>query len=179
MPASDSERTVESKVHFQGKILTLRVDQVELPNGRIATREIIEHSKSICVVPVDSQGNVLMVRQFRKPVEAQLLEVVAGSMEGEEDPDEAARRELQEEIGYTTDALQHLSSFWLAPGWCDEYMYAYLATDLRVSPLPPDDDENISVETVPLANIPAMIQSGELQDVKSIAALLLAIQALG
>lgn len=173
------ETTVESKVVFQGKILNLRVDTVRLPSGRIATREIAEHSNSICVVPIDDDGNVVMVRQYRKPVEAALLEVPAGGVEEGEVSEETVQRELQEEVGYRAGKLQHLSSFWLAPGWCTEYMHAYLATDLTSAALDSDDDENILVERVPLEQTLELIASGEIQDVKSIAALLLAVRLLG
>ena len=172
------EPTVSSEIKFQGKILNLRVDTVRMPSGLLATREIAEHSESICAVPIDEQGNVLMVNQFRKPAESELLEVVAGGIEAGEDPKEATIRELREEIGYTAGKLELLSSFWLAPGWCTEFMYAYLATDLSPAKLIGDDDEHISVVTVPLDRIPGMIQSGEIQDVKSIAALLLALRLL-
>ena len=178
MEDSQSEPTVEIRLLYQGKILNLRVDTVRLPSGRLATREIVEHSQSVCIVPVDEAGNILMVRQYRKPAEAQLLEAPAGGIESGEVSEDAVLRELQEETGFTAGTLRHLSSFWLAPGWCTEYMHAYLATDLSPASLAPDDDENISVVKVPLARVPELIQSGEIQDAKSIAALLLAMRVL-
>jgi ADP-ribose pyrophosphatase len=178
MEAAQPEPTVETRLLYQGKILNLRVDTVRLPSGRLATREIVEHSQSVCIVPVDDAGNVLMVRQYRKPAEAELLEAPAGGIEASEVSEDAVLRELQEETGFTAGTLRHLSSFWLAPGWCTEYMHAYLATDLRPASLEPDDDENISVVKVPLAQVPNLIQSGEIQDAKSIAALLLALRVL-
>ena len=178
MPDSSGEPTVSSETIFQGKILNLRVDTVRMPNGRLATREIAEHSHSICAVPIDELGNVLLVRQYRKPSEADMLEVVAGGIEDGEDPQEAALRELREEVGHTAQNLQLLSSFWIAPGWCTEYMYAYLATGLTPSKLAADDDEHISVVRVPLDQVPSLIQSGEIEDAKSIAALLLAMRAV-
>lgn len=177
--ASQSEPTVESQTIFEGKILKLRVDTVRLPNGRLATREVVEHSNSVCIVPVDEDNNVLLVRQYRKPTERQLLEVPAGGIEGEEVSEAAVLRELQEEVGYTAANLRHLSSFWLAPGWCDEFMHSYLATGLTPSRLEADDDEFIDVVRLPLAQTPDLIASGEIQDVKSIAALLLAMRLLG
>jgi ADP-ribose pyrophosphatase len=173
-----NEPTVESRIVFQGRILNLRVDTVRLPSGRTAVREIAEHSDSICVVPLDENGNVLMVRQYRKPAETVLLEVPAGGVEGGEISEETVQRELQEEVGYRAGQLQHLSSFWLAPGWCTEYMHAYLATDLTPATLDADDDENILVERVPLEQALDLIASGEIEDVKSIAALLLAVRLL-
>ena len=173
-----TETTVESKAEFQGKIVTIRVDRVRLSNGRFTTREIAEHSDSVCVVPVDEKGNILMVRQFRKPLEDQLLEVPAGGIEADERPEEAAIRELQEEVGFTASDMKRLSGFWLAPGWCTEFMYAYLARDLEPSRLPADDDESITVVPVPLGQVIPMMESGEIQDAKSIASLLLALKAV-
>ena len=171
-----TETTVESKVEFEGRILRVRVDKVSLPDGRITTREIAEHGASVCIVPVDPQGNVLLVRQYRKPVEDQLLEVPAGGIEPGETPLEAAVRELQEEVGFTAEEIQLLSSFWISPGWCTEFMSAYLATKLEPARLPADYDENIDVVPVPLSEVDGLIRSGEIIDLKSIASLLLALR---
>ena len=175
MSNSRLEPTVESKLVYQGRIVNLRVDTVRLPDGRLTTREIAEHSESVCMVPLDEQGNVLMVRQFRKPAEAELLEVPAGGVETGEDPQAAVLRELQEEIGFTAGTLRLLAGFWVTPGWSTEYMHVYLATDLLPASLSPDYDENISVERVPLPRVHEMIQDGQIKDGKSIAALLLAL----
>lgn len=175
---TNQEPSIDSRVVFEGRILTVRVDTVRLPNGRQTTREIAEHSPSVCIVPIDDRGNVVLVRQFRKPVERDLLEVPAGGIEEGEVSDEAVQRELQEEIGYTAGKLRHLSSFWLAPGWCTENMHAYLATDLTPSSLQADDDEFISVVRVPLTDAMKLISEGQVQDAKSIAALLLALRVL-
>ena len=179
MAASGSEPTMDTQMVYSGKILNLRVDTVRMPNGRMVTREIAEHSNSVCVVPIDDQGNVLMVRQYRKPCESDLLEVPAGGMEANEAADEAVLRELQEEIGYTAGRLHLLCSFWVAPGWSTEYMHAYLATDLSPASLAGDYDENISVVPVPMAEVVGLIEAGEIQDAKSIASLLLALRATG
>ena len=178
MDPSQTETTVDSKVFYRGRIVNLRVDTVRLPNGRLATREIAEHAHCVCIVPLDEQDNVLLVRQYRKPAEAELLEIPAGGVEQGEVSREAVLRELREETGFTAGILRHLSSFWMTPGWSTEYMHAYLATDLSPARLSPDEDENISVIRVPLARIPQMIQAGEIQDAKSIASLLLALRVL-
>ena len=174
-----NEPTIASRTVFEGRILNVRVDTVQLVNGRSGTREIVEHSPSICVVPVDAAGNVLLVRQYRKPAEAFLLEVPAGGIEPGETPEDAARRELQEEIGHTAGRLTPLTAFYLAPGWCTEYMHAFLATELAPARLESDDDEFITVERVPLSEIPALIADGSIRDAKSVAALLLAMRILG
>ena len=160
---------------YEGRIVNLRVDTVRLHTGRVTTREIAEHGDSVCVVPIDGDGNVLLVRQYRKPAEASLLEVPAGGMDPGESPNETVLRELQEEIGYTAGSLRPLSSFWVSPGWCTEFMYAYLAADLQPAKLAADDDENITVEKVPLGDIPMLIQSGEIRDAKSILSLTMAL----
>ena len=176
MERSDPEPTVESKHVYQGRIVNLRVDTVRLPNGRLTTREIVEHDDSVCVVPIDESNNVLLVRQYRKPALAHLLEVPAGGVEAGESPEETVLRELQEEVGVTSGSLRRLAGFWVSPGWATEYMHAYLARELTPASLPADDDENISVELVPLDRIPGLIESGEIQDSKSIASLLMALR---
>jgi ADP-ribose pyrophosphatase len=175
----DNEPTISSRSIYSGRIIDVRVDTVQLQNGRQSTREIVDHAPSICVVPVDSDGNVLLVRQYRKPTNDFLLEVPAGGIESGETPEEATRRELQEEIGHTADNLVALSAFWLAPGWCSEYMYAFLATGLTAANLDSDEDEFIEVVRVPLSDAAGVIGRGEIQDAKSVAALLLAARALG
>ena len=169
-----SEPTIETRKIYDGKILNVRVDTVRLPSGREATREIVEHSPAVCIVPVDEDGNVILVRQYRKPVEEALLEVPAGGVEEGEVSEDAVLRELQEEIGYTAGKLQHLASFWVAPGWATEFMYAYLATDLTPSRLEADDDENIEVVRLPFEDALAMFKTGEIKDGKTIASMLLA-----
>ena len=169
-----SEPTIESKRIYEGHIINVRVDTVRMSSGREATREIVEHSHAVCIVPVDEDGNVLLVRQYRKPAEEALLEVPAGGVEDGEVSEEAVLRELQEEIGYTADNLQHLSSFWVAPGWATEYMHAYLATGLRPSKLEGDEDENIEVVRIPFNEALAMFKTGEINDGKTIASMLLA-----
>lgn len=174
----DNEPTISSQHIFSGRIIDVHVDRVRLQNGRESTREIVEHAPSICVVPVDADGNVLLVRQYRKPTDEFLLEVPAGGIEEGETPEEATRRELQEEIGHNAGDLEPLSAFWLAPGWCSEYMYAFLATDLRPADLDSDEDEFIEVIRVPLSEAPNLIARGEIQDAKSVASLLLAARTL-
>ena len=178
MEHTDPEPTIESKDIYQGRIIKLRVDTVQLPSGRTTTREIVEHEDAVCVVPIDENNNVLMVRQYRKAAQLNLLEVPAGGVEAGETPDETALRELQEEVSVTSGSLRRLSGFWVSPGWATEFMHAYLAMDLTPASLPADDDEYISVERVPLDSIPGLIESGEIQDSKSIASLLLALRVL-
>ena len=169
-----SEPTIETKRIYEGSIINVRVDTVRMPNGNSARREVVEHSPAVCIVPVDENGEVILVRQYRKPAEQALLEVPAGGVEEGEVSEEAVLRELQEEIGYTAGKLVHLASFWVAPGWATEFMHAYLATELTPSRLDADEDENIQVVRVPFDDALAMFKTGEIQDGKTIASLLLA-----
>ncbi len=169
----EPEQQLSSEPIFDGKIVRLRVDTVLLPNGEQSIREVVDHDNAVVIVPVDSDDNVLLIRQYRYPVEATLLEVPAGIIEESEDPNDAAQRELQEETGYASRNLRPLGGFWSSPGFCTEYMYAYLARDLVPSPLSPDDDEFIEVERQPISRIPQLIRVGEIQDAKTIAALLM------
>lgn len=161
---------------YEGKILSLRVDTLQVDHGPAVQREIVEHPGSIVVVPVTPQGTVLLVRQWRHPSRATLLEAPAGTRDAEDaDSMETAQRELREEIGHGAGRLTHLGGFWLAPGWCTEYMDAFVATDLSEDALPQDDDENVVLDERPLSEIPGLIRSGAIQDAKSIAALLMAL----
>lgn len=178
-PAADlTEVTLSSTPIYQGKLLSVRRDEVRMPNGRLTTREIVEHCDSVCMVPLDADGNVVLVRQYRKSVETELLEVPAGGIEEGEEPEAAALRELREEIGHTAGQLRPLAGYYLAPGWCDEYMYAYLATQLSPDPMSQDYDEIVETRRVPLPATLDLIARGEIRDAKSIAALLLAMQII-
>ena len=154
----------------------MREDTVRLSNGRLTQREIVEHGETICVVPLDDDDNVLLVEQYRKPAGQRLLEVPAGGIDEGEMPEEATLRELQEEVGFTARKLQHLTTFWLTPGFCTERMHAYLATELEPSSLEADDDEKIRVVPMPLGKVFGLIQDNAIRDAKSIAVLLLVLK---
>ena len=125
---------------------------------------------------MDGDGNILLVRQYRHPAKEHLLEVPAGLIDEGEEPDEAAMRELREEVGYRSTNLRLLGGFWSSPGFTDEYMYCYLANNLVQSSLPSDDDEDITVEKIPLSRIHQLIKLGEIQDAKTIAVILMATE---
>ncbi len=171
---TDAERQLSSRSVFEGRVVSLRVDEVLLPGGGTSTREVIDHRPAVVIVPIDDSGNLLMVRQYRYAVGETLLEAPAGVVEDGEDPDETAQRELQEEVGRKAGDLRKLGEFWATPGFCNELMHAYVARDLSHSSLAADDDENITVVAVPVAEALDMIASGEIRDAKTIAALLLA-----
>jgi ADP-ribose pyrophosphatase len=170
------ERTLHTERIYQGRLVGLRVDTVELPSGRKTKREIVEHGGVAAIVVIDSENNVLLVRQYRKPVERVLLEIPAGGMEPGEDALVCARRELEEETGFSAERWEELGFFYTSPGFCSEQMHLYLATELRPAKNAADDDENIELVRVPLTSVPDLIASGEVCDAKSIAGLLIALR---
>ncbi len=166
------EKTLSSQIIYDGHAVKLRVDTVRMPSGRETRREIVEHSDCVAIVAIDANDNVLLVKQFRKPVEKELLEIPAGGIDPGEDPVTAVRREMQEETGYLPQKVERLGGFYSAPGYCSEYLYLYLATDLTPSQLYAEDTESIKLVRVPISQIPSLITSGSICDAKSIAGLL-------
>jgi len=177
MPLPD-EPTISTERIFQGRVLGFRVDTVKLHTGAVSTREIVEHRGAVVMVPIDAEGRVLLVSQYRKAIEQELLELPAGGLNPGEAPDDAALRELREEVGVTAGTLTKLGGFYAAPGYCQEYLHLYLATDLREAPLDPDEDENVVVEPHTLAEALALIESGHIRDAKSVAGLLWAARRM-
>ena len=169
------EKTVDTRRVFDG--LILHIDHVEnrLPNGQLAAREIARHVGASAVVPVDGEGNVWLVKQFRAPIDQILLEVPAGKLDFKgEDRLLAAKRELQEETGLTAGTWTHLTDIVTTPGFSDELISLYLARNLSAGESHPDEDEFLNVVKVPLAELVAMIARGEVTDAKTICAVLLA-----
>jgi len=167
------EKTLSSRLIYDGRAVRLRVDTVRLPSGRETTREIVEHSDCVAIIAIDDKDNVLLVNQFRESVERELLEIPAGAIEPGEDPVDCVRRELREETGFLPQKVERLGGFYSTPGYCNEYLYLYLATDLVPSPLLAEDSESIRLVRVPLGQILSLITSGSICDAKSIAGLLI------
>ncbi|MCK4368630.1 MAG: NUDIX hydrolase [Dehalococcoidales bacterium] len=166
------EETLSSRMVYDGRAVKLRVDTVRMPSGRETMREIVEHSDCVAIIAVDDKDNILLVSQFRKSVEKELLEIPAGGIEPGEDPVDCVRRELREEAGFLPRKVERLGGFYSSPGYCTEYLHLYLATDLVPSPLQAEDSESIRLDRVPLAQISGLIASGSICDAKSIAGLL-------
>lgn len=164
------ETTLSSETVFEGRIFRVRVDTVRLTDGKTAVREVVEHPGAAAVLPLDGQGRVLLVSQFRKPVEEVLWEIPAGKLEAGEDPWDCARRELEEETGYKCQQLEHLMSFYSSPGFSNEKIYVFLASGL--TPGVPGGDEKVELVPLELAEALAAIRSGQIRDAKTIAALL-------
>ena len=163
-----------SEITYRGRAFNLRTVTARLRSGRQGIWEVLDHPGGVAMVAVDAQGGVLLVRQFRAAVGAPLLEVPAGTCEAGEQPHETAARELQEEVGMRAEHLTLLGKFYVAPGYTSELLHAYLATGLTASVLPADEDEELSIERVPLADLLLMIKCGEIEDGKTITAVLLA-----
>jgi ADP-ribose pyrophosphatase len=168
-----AEQRIDTKDIYEGRIIKVRVDTVKMPNDRETSREVVEHAAAVVLVPIDDEDNVILVRQYRYAAGRTLLEAPAGIVEPSESPGDCAQRELQEEIGYRANTMRPLGGFWSSPGFCTEYMYAFLAKGLVPSKLDADDDESINVEKFPLSAIPRLIRVGEIEDAKTIAALLM------
>jgi ADP-ribose pyrophosphatase len=166
------EKTISSRSIFKGRAFNVRVDTVINANGDETTREIVEHVECIAVIPVDANGDILLVRQYRKAIEKELLEIPAGGIDPGEDPPTAVKRELQEEIGHIPGKVEKLGGFFSTPGFCTEYLYLYLATDLQPSQLYAEDTAGIQAVRVKPDRIKQMIKSAEICDSKSIAGLL-------
>ena len=170
------EKTLSTQIIYEGRVVRLRVDTVQMADGRETTREIVEHADCVAIVAIDADDNVLLVNQFRKPVESELLEIPAGGIDSGEKPETAVSRELREETGYSPGRVERLGGFYSAPGYCSEYLHLYLATDLIPSPLHAEDTDNISLVRVPTTEIPGLITSGRICDAKSIAGLLIFLE---
>ena len=166
------EKTLSSQLIYEGRAVKLRVDTVKMASGRETTREIVEHSDCVAIIAVDDNDNVLLVNQFRKSVDKELLEIPAGGIDPGEDPVTTVRREMREETGYLPRKVERLGGFYSTPGYCTEYLYLYLATDLTPSQLHAEDTESIRLVRVPISQIPSLITSGSICDAKSIAGLL-------
>jgi ADP-ribose pyrophosphatase len=174
------ETVVGSRVVHRGHYLEVRVDEIVTPDGRRSQRDVVGHPGAVAIVALDPEDRVLMVRQFRLAAGRTLLEIPAGTLDRAadgslEDPDLAARRELEEETGFRAATWEHLGAFWTAPGFATELMHLYLARDLSPADgdrLGPDEDERLELGHVPWRDAVAMAEDGRLADAKSIVGLL-------
>jgi ADP-ribose pyrophosphatase len=176
-----AERLVSSELLHRGHVLEFRVDTVERSDGRRARRDVAVHPGAVAIVAVDPGDRILLVRQYRHPAGRALLEIPAGTLDrhpasgATEDPDVAARRELEEETGYRAGRWERLTDFWTAPGFATERMFLYLATDLTLAGpdrLDPDEDEVLQLVRLPWRDAVAAAERGEIGDAKSLVGIL-------
>ncbi|WP_196604629.1 NUDIX domain-containing protein [Pectinatus haikarae] len=168
------EKKIASVNVFDGDLLHVKKDEVELPNGRYASREWIEHPGASAVIPYTADGNIIMVRQYRYPVRQVTLEIPAGKLDLKgEDPLACAKRELSEETGYTSEKYTKLLTLATTVGFSNEYIHIYLAEELKAGQMHPDEDEFLNLLTIPLAKAVQMVYNGEIIDAKSVSAILL------
>jgi len=159
---------------YSGHVLGFYLERVRYPDGHDATLAVVHHNGSVTIVPVDGDGRIWLVRQYRHPARQELLELPAGTLEDGELPEECALRELREEVGKAAGKLEKIGAFYLAPGYSTEFMHVYLARELSDDPLPGDDDEYLTVECHPIEAVMEMLFDGRIIDVKTVAALCLA-----
>jgi ADP-ribose pyrophosphatase len=169
---------VSSEKKYSGRVLALRVDSIRLGNGKETRLEVIEHRGSVVMVPVDDDGGIWFVRQYRHAAGREILELPAGSLEPGEEPAACAARELREEIGMRAGTLARIGGFFLAPGYATEFMHVFLAGGLHPDRIPGDEDEVLYPEKYSLAKVQAMLESGSFEDAKTMAALALTLKRI-
>ena len=162
------EKTMKSDKLYEGKILNLRIDTVELPDKKYSKREIIEHPGGVAVIPITDDNCIILVKQYRKAVERFLLEIPAGKLELNEEPRETGIRELKEETGFSADKMEYLLEFYTSPGFSNEKIYLFLATGLTDGEATPDLGEFIQSEKYNVDDLIKMIERGEIIDSKTI-----------
>jgi ADP-ribose pyrophosphatase len=163
-----TEKTISSEEIFRGRIIKVRVDTVRLPDGGQSTREVVEHSGAVGIVAIDNNDHVILVRQFRKPINKVMLEIPAGTLFPDEDPLICAQRELKEETGYSALRWSKILSYYSTPGFCNEHLHLFLAHDLSAGETDPDADEFVETVRIPLAEAHELIFRGDIADGKSI-----------
>lgn len=166
------EKTLGQKRVFEGKIISLRVDDVELPNGEKSTREVIEHNGGACVVALTEDNEILLVKQFRYAYGKVITEIPAGKIEKGEDPLDCASRELIEETGYSAKNIELLGEVYPSPGYCGEIIYIYKASELTKRCQNLDADEFLDVIKMPLDEAYKMVINGDIKDSKTVAGIL-------
>lgn len=169
------EKTLSSERVFEGRVVKLRVDQVLLPDGKTGTREVVEHNGGVAVVAV-KDDKIVLVRQFRKPLEKVLLEIPAGKIDKEENPYDCAVRELEEETGLIPVNLKPLTAIYTAPGFSSEVLHLYYADSFKEGSLNRDQDEFMDVVCFELGEVLDMIRAGEIKDAKTICGVLMYAQ---
>jgi ADP-ribose pyrophosphatase len=178
MAATDCPQILDSKEIFRGRVFDVTVDTIR-EGGKTYERETVHHPGSAVIIPVFDDGTIAFVRQYRHPAVRYLLEVPAGTLKRGEVPEEGAARELEEELGFVAGSLEKLTEFFVSPGFCEEKMWVYLATELTETAQRLEDDEILDVVRVPFSQALAMITTGEIEDAKTIIGVMLAAPRVG
>lgn len=165
---------LRSESLLEGRAFKIRRDYLRMPDGRETHFDIVEHGGSVVMVPIDDMGRVLFVRQYRHAARTDLLELPAGTRDGDEPYETCAAREMREETGFSAASLDRVGEFYLAPGYSTEFMAVFVATGLRPDPLPSDDDEFLEIERIGVQEAMQMAERGQVPDAKSLAALFVA-----
>lgn len=167
-----TERTIEHTRPYEGVIVNVDLDKALLPNGRTAKREVVSHPGGVAVLPLNDDGTVTVVRQYRYPFSQVLTEIPAGKLDPGEEPRTGALRELSEEVGAQVGELVELGAIYPSPGFCKEVLYLYLARNLTYGACCPDEDEFLEMVRIPFDDLVEQVMSGEIKDGKTVAAVL-------
>lgn len=178
MNSSDCPQILDSKVIFSGRVFDVTVDTIR-EGEKTYEREVVHHPGSAVIVPIFDDGTIAFVRQYRHPAVRYLLEAPAGTLNRGEVPEEGAARELEEELGFVAGRLEKLSEFFVSPGFCEEKMWVYLATELTETAQQLEDDEILNVIRIPFSQALSMITTGEIEDAKTIIGVMLAAPRIG
>lgn len=165
-----SEPTVKSDTIFEGRVIRVQVDHVRLPDGNTATRELVKHPGAVAVLPFTEDNRLVVVSQFRKPLEKVTVEIPAGKLDPGEDPLHCAKRELAEETGYRANRWAHLVSFYTSPGFADELIHLYVAEQLQPGTSQPDEGEFVEKSEITLTEAMELIKTGDICDAKTVMA---------
>lgn len=171
-------RMTHSETKYKGPVFNVESVGLNLPDGRARSYDLIKIQNAVTILPLDAEGCIYFVKQYRIGAQKEMLELPAGKIEDGEEALQTAEREIREEIGFAAQKMQPLGNFFVSPGYSDEFMYTFLATELYSAPLSPDQDEFLNVVRLTAAQVQQMVLSGELEDSKSLATLLLALPLL-
>ncbi|MCM3719678.1 NUDIX hydrolase [Fictibacillus phosphorivorans] len=163
-----TEKTISKEQIYNGKIIDLYVEEVELPNKKVGKREIVKHPGAVAVLAVTDEGNILMVEQFRKPLEKTIIEIPAGKLEKGENPLECAKRELLEETGYSCEKMESIGSFYTSPGFADELIHLFFTDSLiKIGDQMTDEDEFLNVMEVSVDEAKQLVRDERIHDAKT------------
>ncbi len=171
MSSNLNEEIVSTRSVFKGKVIQLDIDNVQLPNGKLAEREVVHHPGAVGILAVNSNKKVILIKQFRRAIERITIEIPAGKLEKNENPLDCAYRELKEETGYTATFMEKISQIYTSPGFADEIIHIYKAEGLQKGDSLPDEDEFVEMIELSLDEIDELIKNGEIMDSKTLVAL--------